>query len=75
MCVWHKKKQAQTEEELTQVLQQQITETVNAEKMTVEHLVRRLGKYKQDDALKVIRWMLENEQLQLDEQKRVVLGG
>ncbi len=69
------KKQAQTEEELTQVLQQQITETVNAEKMTVEHLVRRLGKYKQDDALKVIRWMLENEQLQLDEQKRVVLGG
>lgn len=68
------KKQAQTEEELSQVLQQQITETVNAEKMTVEHLVRRLGKYKQDDALKVIRWMLENEQLQLDEQKRVVLG-
>lgn len=69
------KKQAQTEEELSQVLQQQITETVNAEKMTVEHLVRRLGKYKQDDALKVIRWMLENEQLQLDEQKRVVFGG
>lgn len=68
------KKQAQTEEELSQLLQQQITETVNAEKMTVEHLVRRLGKYKQDDALKVIRWMLENEQLQLDEQKRVVLG-
>lgn len=69
------KKQAQTEEELNQLLQQQITETVNAEKMTVEHLVRRLGKYKQDDALKVIRWMLENEQLQLDEQKRVVFGG
>jgi ATP-dependent DNA helicase RecQ len=69
------KKQAQTEEELSQLLQQQITETVNAEKMTIEHLVRRLGKYKQDDALKVIRWMLENEQLQLDEQKRVVFGG
>lgn len=69
------KKQAQTQEELRQLLQQQITEIISSEKMTVEHLVRQLAKYKQDDALKVIRWMLENEQLQLDEQKRVVLGG
>lgn len=67
------KKQSKTEEELAEQLQQQITETITNENITIELLVRRLGKHKQDDVLKSIRWMLENEKLYLDEQKRLYL--